>query len=245
MQMNPVFQTRQKAGISYFAGPLNLIFVLSGQLVIVNSSRRHMFEANGGTGRDYRTALICISAGGQVLPLFILYAGKHLINTWCKGGPIGTQYGVTKKGWIDTPMYEYWLEHLFIPSTAHLSIWPFDADAMRDKVVHNTTTPSTTAFIGTSPLSTNILLPWLQSSTTPSCSPASVFFSSTTLAIKSIDVSTNTDPPQSSPLSNTFDQITPLQPTVFVNDDDLIQSSITSSYTTLQSCPLDLTSSSR
>ncbi|CAF3055988.1 unnamed protein product [Rotaria sp. Silwood2] len=116
---------------------------------------------------------------------------------------------------------------------------------MRDKVVHNTTTPSTTAFIGTSPLSTNILLPWLQSSTTPSCSPASVFFSSTTLAIKSIDVSTNTDPPQSSPLSNTFDQITPLQPTVFVNDDDLIQSSITSSYTTLQSCPLDLTSSSR
>ncbi|CAF3619042.1 unnamed protein product [Rotaria socialis] len=39
-----------------------------GQWVIVNSSCRHAFESNGGTGKDYRTALICIAAGGQVLP---------------------------------------------------------------------------------------------------------------------------------------------------------------------------------
>jgi hypothetical protein len=56
-----------------------------------------VFEKNGGGGKDYRTALICISAGGQVLSPFILYAGKHLMDTWCKGGPDGTHYGVTKK----------------------------------------------------------------------------------------------------------------------------------------------------
>ena len=107
--------------------------------MIVNSSCRHAFEANGGTGKEYRTALICISAGGQVLCPFLLYAGKNLMSTWCKGGPDGTHFGVTKKvgyrrepspislrnvslfqGWIDTSMYEYWLEQMFIPSTAHL-----------------------------------------------------------------------------------------------------------------------------
>ncbi len=65
--------------------------------MIVNSSCRHIFEANGGGGKDYRTALICISAGGQVLPPFILYSGKYLMDSWCKGGPPGTQYGVTPK----------------------------------------------------------------------------------------------------------------------------------------------------
>ncbi|CAM4985759.1 unnamed protein product [Rotaria socialis] len=91
-----------------------------GQWVIVNSSCRHAFESNGGTGKDYRTALICIAAGGQVLPPLLIYAGKHLINTWCRGGLEGAHYGVTKKGWINTYMYEYWLENLFIPSTSHL-----------------------------------------------------------------------------------------------------------------------------
>ncbi|CAM2709670.1 unnamed protein product [Rotaria socialis] len=35
-----------------------------GQWVIVNSSCRHAFKSKGGTEKDYRTALICIAAGG-------------------------------------------------------------------------------------------------------------------------------------------------------------------------------------
>lgn len=73
------------------------IFIFLGQWVIVKSSRRHVFEANGGGGKDYRTAVICISAGGQVLPPFVIYSGKHLMDCWCRGGPPGTQYGVTAK----------------------------------------------------------------------------------------------------------------------------------------------------
>ena len=135
--MNLGFQTRQNVSESKLVDVFNLLSVLLGQWVIVNSSCRYVFEANGGGGKDYRTALICISAGGQVLPPFILYAAKNLTDTWCKGGPDGAQYGVTNKvshrftlignnlicfqGWIDTCMYEYWLEHQFIPSTAHLN----------------------------------------------------------------------------------------------------------------------------
>ncbi|CAF2237743.1 unnamed protein product [Rotaria magnacalcarata] len=51
-----------------------------GQWVIVNSSCRHAFESNGGTGKDYRTAFICIAPGGQVLPPLLIYAGKRLIK---------------------------------------------------------------------------------------------------------------------------------------------------------------------
>jgi hypothetical protein len=68
-----------------------------GEYVIVNSSTRHTFEENGGSGRKYTTALIGISAAGQVLPPFIIYSGKNLMDNWCKNGPIGTHYAVTDK----------------------------------------------------------------------------------------------------------------------------------------------------
>jgi len=74
-----------------------LFFSFLGKWVVVNSTCRHAFESNGGTDKEYRTALICASADGKVLPPFVLYSGKNLMNTWCKGGPPGTQYGVTKK----------------------------------------------------------------------------------------------------------------------------------------------------
>jgi hypothetical protein len=73
-------QTRQKVSKSNIADLSNISFKYLGQWVIVNSSCRHAFEANGGTGKEYRTALICISAGGQVLCPFLLYAGKNLMT---------------------------------------------------------------------------------------------------------------------------------------------------------------------
>ncbi|CAF1514174.1 unnamed protein product [Rotaria sordida] len=81
-----------------------------GEYVIVKSSQRHVFEANGGTGKHCRTALICVSAGGVVLSPLFLYSGQHLMDAWCAGGPDGAHYGVTAKGWMDTVMFEYWLE---------------------------------------------------------------------------------------------------------------------------------------
>ena len=63
----------------------------------MKSSRRHVFESNGGTGKDHRTALICVSAGGFVLSPLFLFSGKHLMDSWCKGGPDSAHYGVTAK----------------------------------------------------------------------------------------------------------------------------------------------------
>jgi hypothetical protein len=41
--------------------------------------------------------LIAISAGGFVLSPFVIYAGKHLMDSWLRGGPDGTCYGITEK----------------------------------------------------------------------------------------------------------------------------------------------------
>jgi len=107
--------------------------------MIVNSSTRHTFEQDGGSGKKYTTALIAISAAGQVLPPFIIYSGKNLMDKWCRGGPPGAHYAVTEKvnikfcfpvffifspsyqGWINSWSFEYWMREMFIPATSHIN----------------------------------------------------------------------------------------------------------------------------
>jgi hypothetical protein len=72
------------------------IFIL-GEWVIVNANCRHVFESNGGSGKNYFTVLIAINAGGFVLPPFVIYGAQHLMDSWCHGGPPGTSYGITDK----------------------------------------------------------------------------------------------------------------------------------------------------
>ena len=76
---------------------MKLFIYTLGEWVIVNSNRRHIFESNGGSGKNYFTILIGINAGGDVLPPFVIYEGQHLIDSWCRGGPPGTFYGITDK----------------------------------------------------------------------------------------------------------------------------------------------------
>ncbi len=72
-----------------------IFFLYVGEWVIVKSNRRHVFEKSGGTGKDYRTALICVSAGGFIISPLFIYSGKHLMDSWCVGGPNGAHYGIT------------------------------------------------------------------------------------------------------------------------------------------------------
>ncbi|CAF1669826.1 unnamed protein product, partial [Didymodactylos carnosus] len=51
---------------------------------------------------------------------YIVYAGKSLMSTWCRGGSDGTHYTVTSRGWI-ARKYQYGFEQIFIPSTSHIS----------------------------------------------------------------------------------------------------------------------------
>ena len=43
-------------------------------------------------------SLICISASGDILHLFVVYKAENLYGNWCNGGPTGSRYDVTKTG---------------------------------------------------------------------------------------------------------------------------------------------------
>ena len=70
----------------------------------------------GGTGRENITIQGCISAIGQLLPPYILYSGQHLMFDYTQGGPAGTCYGVSRKGWMTEVNFIDWFRNLFIPS---------------------------------------------------------------------------------------------------------------------------------
>lgn len=118
---------------------------------------------------------------------------------------------------------------------------------MREKVALNASiaSPATSSIL---PSSTNILQPCSISSAS-SCLPAATTSfssagscSSNTQTARSIDVSLNITSPQSSSISQIFNQITPIQP-VLVDEADEPPPPLTDScsYTTLQPCALDKT----
>ncbi|CAF2064512.1 unnamed protein product [Rotaria magnacalcarata] len=129
-----------------------------GDWVIVDSRRRHIFESSGGSGKTFYTVLIAINAGGFVLVPYVLYSGKHLLDTWCRGGPNGAIYGVTdniikyyfkdgnkilRKSDFPRLLRKFIVEKsAFSPfrvvaSFARSSIWSYDNQAMKNKVVQN------------------------------------------------------------------------------------------------------------
>ena len=75
---------------------------------MVKSSRRHVLEANDSiTGKNYRTALICVTAGGFILsPLFLLSA-ENLTDSWCVDGPPNAHYSVTAKARLIRNNYSF------------------------------------------------------------------------------------------------------------------------------------------
>lgn len=66
------------------------------------------------------TVVGCGSATGQILPPFIIFAGKQINPLWCKDEVAGTRYAVSDNGWIDQELFRYWLdEHFLANATPH------------------------------------------------------------------------------------------------------------------------------
>jgi hypothetical protein len=61
-----------------------------------------------------------MSAIGQFLPLYVVYKGLHLYDTWCFGGPQDVRFTCSPSGWMETDQFCEWFEKIFIQNTAHL-----------------------------------------------------------------------------------------------------------------------------
>ncbi|CAF4192225.1 unnamed protein product, partial [Rotaria sordida] len=56
------------------------------------------YRIQGGTGgKSYISVMFCGSAAGVLLPPFVIYKSKRLLDEWCIGGPSDTGYDCSKK----------------------------------------------------------------------------------------------------------------------------------------------------
>ena len=60
------------------------------------------------------TVIACVSASGHALPPFVIFDTKGLNPEWTKGEVVGTTYGLSAKGWVDTELFKGWLVNHFL-----------------------------------------------------------------------------------------------------------------------------------
>ena len=59
------------------------------------------------------TVIACVSAVGHVIPPFVIFDAKGLNYQWTIGEVVGTRYGLSSNGWVDTILFKTWLkDHL-------------------------------------------------------------------------------------------------------------------------------------
>ena len=61
------------------------------------------------------TVVGCCSAGGNALPPMVIFDRKTLKPILSFGEFPGTHYGLSKKGWIDSELFDLWFNNLFLP----------------------------------------------------------------------------------------------------------------------------------
>ena len=64
--------------------------------------------------KNQMTVIACVSATGHVIPPFVIFDAKGLNYEWTKGKVPETRYGLSSTGWIDTELFEGWLNQHFL-----------------------------------------------------------------------------------------------------------------------------------
>ena len=88
---------------------------------IVTVAKRTKKERSRTSGNKSQiTVIACVSAVGHVIPPFVIFDSKGLNYQWTKGEVVGTRYGLSTTGWVDTDMFKSWLtDHLRRGSGKH------------------------------------------------------------------------------------------------------------------------------
>jgi hypothetical protein len=67
------------------------------------------------------TVLFCCSAGGEFLPVNIIFKAKHLYTSWCSKGPKDARYNNSHSGWMETEQFFQWFKEIFLSHVKQLS----------------------------------------------------------------------------------------------------------------------------
>ena len=86
----------------------------------VRRGQKDAYQKTASCGKAMYTVLFTVSAAGTFLPLFVVYKGGNLYDSWTQGGPPGTNYGVSPSGWMQDINFESWFTKAFVPQVEHL-----------------------------------------------------------------------------------------------------------------------------
>ena len=68
----------------------------------------------GGNNKVQVTVLACISASRYCIPPMVLFDRKRLNYEFTVGKVLGTMYGLSEKGWMDSELFHLWLTNHFL-----------------------------------------------------------------------------------------------------------------------------------
>ncbi len=63
------------------------------------------------------TVLACGSATDEIIPPFIIFAGKQISPLWTQDEVTGSRFAVSDNGWVDQELFNFWLTDHFLPNT--------------------------------------------------------------------------------------------------------------------------------
>ena len=58
--------------------------------------------------------IACVSASGQCIPPFVIFDAKRLNMEWRNDEVVGTAYGLSANGWVDSELFKGWLSEHFV-----------------------------------------------------------------------------------------------------------------------------------
>ena len=84
-----------------------------GKLIGLKTERCLNMTTSGNKAQ--LTVLACVSAAGYAIPPMIIFDRQRLQKEFTVGEIPGTLYGLSKKGWIDSELFDNWFNNHFLP----------------------------------------------------------------------------------------------------------------------------------
>ena len=93
---------------------------IGSQMMFCKRGARNPHKTVATSTKCMYTVQVCCSAVGEYLPMYVVYKGKHLYNTWCSGGPKDVLYTCSDSGWMESQQFIEWFAKVFVAGTSSL-----------------------------------------------------------------------------------------------------------------------------
>jgi len=80
--------------------------------MLLNEGKKVRYRTSGN--KSQVTVIACVNVSGQYIPPFIIFDATRLNMEWKKDEVVGTAYGLSSKGWIDSEDFRGWLSENFL-----------------------------------------------------------------------------------------------------------------------------------